>query len=318
MSGPGAPRGTTRLAALIGSPVRHSLSPVILNAAFGAAGLDWVFVALEVAAADGEAAVAAVRPLGIGGLSVTMPHKEAAFAAVDERSAEAEALGAVNCVGWRGDLVVGHNTDGAGLLDSLRIDEGFDPDGRRCVVVGAGGAARAAVLALATAGASDVAVVNRTAARAERAAALAGPVGRVGAIGDVAAADLVVNATPVGMAGVAPPVVALVPGAEAEPSTARGAAGPDGDLPFPAELLSPGQLVVDMIYNPFTTALMAAARAREVVAVNGLGMLIHQAAHAFRHWTGEDPPLEAMSAAAVAGLRASGAAGGPASARPGD
>ncbi len=317
MSGPGAPRGSTRLAALIGSPVRHSLSPVILNAAFGAAGLDWVFVALEVAAADGEAAVAAVRPLGIGGLSVTMPHKEAAFAAVDERSAEADALGAVNCVTWRGDVVVGHNTDGAGLLDSLRVDEGFDPDGRRCVVIGAGGAARAAVRALASAGASDVAVVNRTAARAERAAALAGRVGRVAAIDDVATADLVVNATPVGMAGVAPPVVALVPGAEAEPLDA-GRAGPAGDLPFPAELLSPGQLLVDMIYNPFTTPLMAAARAREVVAVNGLGMLIHQAAHAFRHWTGEDPPLEAMSAAAVAGLRAAGAAGGPAPARPGD
>jgi len=315
VSGPGAPRGSTRLAALIGSPVRHSLSPVILNAAFGAAGLDWVFVALEVAATDGEAAVTAVRPLGIGGLSVTMPHKEAAFAAVDERSAEAEALGAVNCVGWRGDVIVGHNTDGAGLLDSLRIDEGFDPDGRRCAVVGAGGAARAAVLALASAGASDVAVVNRTATRAGRAAALAGAVGRVGAFSDVATADLVVNATPVGMAGVAPPVVALVPGTAAEPPSAG---APGGDLPFPAELLSPGQLVVDMIYNPFTTPLMAAARAREVVAVNGLGMLIHQAAHAFRHWTGEDPPLEAMSAAAVAGLRAAGAAGGPAPARPGD
>jgi shikimate dehydrogenase len=294
------------VAALIGSPVRHSLSPVILNAAFGAAGLDWVFVALEVAAADGEAAVAAVRTLELGGLSVTMPHKEAAYAAVDERSADAEALAAVNCVARRGDILVGHNTDGAGLIDSLRIDEGFEPGGRRCVVVGAGGAARAAVLALAGSGAADVAVVNRTESRAVRAAALAGPAGRVGTVADVATADLVVNATPVGMAGLAAPVVALVPGVEADADGRPPTVDPADDLPFDPDLLSPGQLLVDMIYNPFTTPLLGAARARGVVAVNGLGMLIHQAAHAFRHWTGEDPPLEAMSAAAVAGLRATG------------
>jgi shikimate dehydrogenase len=274
------PTGSTRTAALIGHPVRHSLSPVILNAAFGAAGLDWVFVAYDVDPDDGEAAVRAVRTLDLGGLSVTMPHKEAAAAAVDERSAEAERLGAVNCVAWRGDVVVGHNTDGAGLVDALRIDEGFEPEGRRCAVVGAGGAARAAVLALAHAGAAEVVVVNRTAPRAERAANLAGERGRTGPAAVIAEVELVVNATPVGMAGV--------------DAAAR---------PFDPDLLSPGQLLVDMVYDPLVTPIVEAARARGVVAVNGLGMLIHQAAHAFRHWTGDEPPLEAMSAAAVAELR---------------
>lgn len=297
-NGPRSPRGTTRLAAVIGHPVRHSLSPVILNAAFAAAGLDWTFVAFEVPPGDGEAAVRAMRPLGIGGLSVTMPHKEAAAAAVDQRSHEADLLGAVNCVAWRGEVLVGHNTDGPGLLDALRVDEAFEPEGRRCVVVGAGGAARAAVVALAAAGAAEVGVLNRTASRGERAAALAGERGRVVAAPAVADADLVVNATPVGMAKAGQVVVPLAPASSGEPpATPTG-----GELPFDVGLLGSGQLVVDMVYNPLVTPLVAAARGRGAVAVNGLGMLIHQAAHSFRLWTGEAAPLEAMSAAALAEL----------------
>jgi shikimate dehydrogenase len=129
------------------------------------------------------------------------------------------------------------------------------------------------VLALAEAGASSVAVVNRTPERAEAAAALAGAVGRVGAIGEVDGADLVVNATPVGMG--------------------------DGASPVAGERLGPGQLVVDLVYHPAVTPLVAEARSRGAVAVNGLGMLIHQAAHAFMLWTGQDPPLAVMSAAAL-------------------
>jgi shikimate dehydrogenase len=150
-------------------------------------------------------------------------------------------------------------------------------------------AARAVVRALADAGAREVVVVNRTRDRAETAAALAGAVGRVGEPDEVAGADLVVNATPIGM-------------------DAAGT-GTDGDLPLDPERLGSGQLLVDLIYEPATTALVAAARARGVVAVNGLGMLIHQAAHAFRRWTGEDPPVEVMSAAATAELAHRGTKG---------
>jgi shikimate dehydrogenase len=278
--------GTTRVAALIGSPARHSLSPTILNAGFAELGLDWVFVVHEVPPGQGEAALAAVRTLGLGGLSVTMPHKAAAAAAVDELTPVAGDLGAVNCVFWSasGDRLVGDSTDGAGFLDALRLDEGIDPADRACAVVGAGGAGRAVARALGEAGAGEVVVVNRSPAPAERAAVLAGPAGRVGVADDVAKVEIVVNATPLGMAGRAA-------------DTGAGAA-----LPFDPELLRPGQVVVDLIYHPLTTPLLAEAQRRGLAAVNGLGMLVHQAAHAFRHWTGEAPPVAAMRAAASAAL----------------
>jgi shikimate dehydrogenase len=268
--------GATHLAAVIGQPVRHSLSPTILNAAFAAAGVDWAFVALEVPEGRGAEAVAAMRTLGLGGLSVTMPHKAAARAAVDEATPDAAALDAVNCVFRRGDQLVGDNTDGAGFVDALRMDEGVDVAGRRGVLVGAGGAGRAIALALAGAGAAEVVVVNRSPEPAARAAALAGAVGRVGTAADVGAADLVVNATSLGM----------------------GLGGPAEPLPVDPEQLGPGQVVVDIVYHPAVTPLLAAAHDRGARPVGGLGMLIHQAGHAFSRWTGLDPPLAAMAAAA--------------------
>ena len=279
--GMNAPAGSTRVAAVIGCPVRHSLSPVMHNAAYRVLGLDWVYVAFEVPPGSGRRAIEAMRALGIDGLNVTMPHKSDVAGAVDRLTPAAAALGAVNTVtrGPRRDELVGENTDGAGFIDALRIDEGFEPAGRRCVVVGAGGAGRAVVRALAEAGAAAVTVVNRTADRAVAAAALAGAAGRVGQPGDAADADLIVNATPLGM---------------------RGEDGPD--LPLDPAGLGPGQLVVDLVYHPAVTPLVDAARARGAAATNGLGMLIHQAAHTIRIWTGEDPPLEVMSAAALGEL----------------
>lgn len=260
---------------MIGSPVLHSLSPVVHNAAFAAAGLDWAYVAFDVPAGSGAAAIAAVRTLGIDGLSVTMPHKDDAATAVDDLSETAGRLGAVNTVVRMGERLVGENTDGAGFLDALRDDEGFDAAGRRCVVLGAGGAARAVIDALAQAGAGEVIVVNRTPAAAQRAVRLSAAA-RVGAAAEAAGADLVVNATPLGMEGTR--------------------------LPLDPAFLGPGQLVVDLVYDPPVTPLVRAARERGAVAVNGLGMLIHQAAIAFTLWTGEAAPLAAMSAAALAAL----------------
>ncbi len=295
---PWAPGAHTRVAAVIGDPVRHSLSPVLHNAAFRALDLDWVYLAFEVPEGGAAAALTGMRALGLAGLSVTMPHKHDIFLAVDRLSPTALALQAVNTVVRVGDVLEGHNTDGPGFLDAVRADEGFEPAGRRCVVVGAGGAARAVVKALADAEAAEVVVVNRTASRAEAAAALAGAVGRVGVIEEVAASDLVVNATPLGMAG--------VPATAAEVLAVDGTVidGPPQNpaLAVDPEWLGPGQLVVDLVYDPPLTGLVEAARARGAAAVNGLGMLIHQAAHAFRLWTGEDPPLAVMSAAALAAL----------------
>ena len=260
---------STRVAGVIGSPVRHSLSPALHNAAFAAAGLDWTFVAFDVAAGRAGGALEGMRALGLAGLSVTMPHKDDVARAVDERSAEAELLGAVNCVvPIGGGRLRGENTDGPGFVASLR-DVGVDPAGLRCCVLGAGGAARSVVLALARAGAAEVAVVNRTESKAAAAVALAGSAGRLGASpGD---ADLVVNATSVGM-------------------------GAGGGLAVDPALLGAGQVVVDLVYEPRETPLLRAARGAGATAVGGIGMLLHQAALAFELWTGEAAPLQAMRA----------------------
>ncbi len=259
----------------------HSLSPAMHNAAFRALDLDWAYLAFDVDPADLRAAMAGVKALGLAGLSVTIPHKEAVAAHCDRLSPLAEAVGAVNTVVRDAHgLLRGENTDGPGFIEALRDDEGFDPDGRRCLVVGAGGAARAVVRSLADAGAAEVVVVNRTPGRAEAVAALAGGCGRVGVAAEAGEADLVVNATPLGMLGTA---------------TA-------GSLPIDPAHLGPGQLVVDLVPNPAITALVEAARSAGAVAANGLGMLVHQAALAFRMWTGQDPPVAVMSAAALSEL----------------
>lgn len=269
--------GRTRLAAVIGDPVRHSLSPALLNAGFTTAGLDWVYVALPVAEGDAGAALDAMRRMDIGGLSVTMPHKEAVAAAVDRCSSAAAALNAVNCVRREGDQLVGENTDGEGFVRSLVGELGVTPADRRFVVIGAGGAARAVIRALAAAGAADVAVVNRTLERAVVAAELAGETGRVGSSEDVAAADVIVNSTPVGM-------------------------GDDTALPVPAELIEPRHVVADLVYHPPTTPLLDAAAARGARTMNGLGMLLHQAAIQFELWTGHSAPVAEMRTAAEAEL----------------
>lgn len=276
--------GHTRAAGVIGSPIRHSLSPAIFNAAFAAAGLDWAYLAFEVPEGAAGLAMAGVRALGLEGLSVTMPHKAAVIEGLDALSKDADALGAVNCISRRGVLLHGDNTDGAGLLDALRLDEGIEVAGSRCAVVGAGGAGRAVARALGQAGAASIAVINRSPAPAELAVDVAGSTARVGTADDLETADLVVNATPLGMG------VVVSTAGELEP------------LPFDVARLGTGQVVIDLVYHPAVTPLLAAARDQGLRTVNGLGMLIHQAAHAFRLWTSEDPPLEAMSAAAVAGL----------------
>jgi shikimate dehydrogenase len=250
------------------------------NAAFRELGLDWVYLAFEVAVGGVEAAFAGVRALGIAGLSVTLPHKAAALAAVDEATGRARAVGAVNTVVRLDDgTLLGDNTDGAGFMASL-AEEGFDPKGRACAVVGAGGAARAVVHALGRAGAEEVVVVNRTPERAESAATLAGPAGRTGTTADVGRVDLVVNATPLGLAG-----------------------GNAAVLPIDVSILREGQLLVDLVPNPEVTPLMAAAAECGARVAGGLGMLVHQGALAFELWTGRRPPVDVMRAAALEALR---------------
>lgn len=298
------PTASTRAAGVIGWPVRHSLSPILHNAALASMGLDWAYLAFEVPPASFEAAMHGAVALGLEGLSVTMPHKEAAARLASRRSAVARKLGSANTLIFGARGVLAESTDGEGLLDDLRLNAGFDPEGRRCGIVGAGGAARAAVLALAEAGASEVIVVNRTIASAWKAAALAPGVARVARPDELSNMDLVVQATPAGMGGAAsgtPSPLARVPWSPAAVSPSGTAADQAAMIAgVDPALLGAGQLVVDLVYEPPVTPFLDAARRNGARVRNGLGMLVHQAAHQLTLWTDAAAPLDAMWAAARA------------------
>jgi shikimate dehydrogenase len=276
--------GCTRLAAVIGSPVTHTLSPALHNAGFSAADLDWVYVAFDVAPGDAVEALRAMRTLGIGGLSVTMPHKQDVADAVDELDPAAAALHSVNTVQLLPDgRTKGYSTDGDGFVAALR-ELGHNPTGMRIVVLGAGAAARSVIDALGRADAASIAVVNRTAPKARDAVKLA-PMARLGTDVDLAGADLVVNATSIGMAGVG---------------------GDVGALPFDVSVLRPRHIVADLVYYPLETALVKAARLAGARVVDGLGMLVHQAALQQQIWTGHQPDPSVLRRAAEAELAARG------------
>jgi shikimate dehydrogenase len=262
--------GTTRVVGIIGDPVGHSRSPAMHNAAFDALGLDWVYVAFPVPRGEGAAAVRAVATLGLAGLNVTMPHKADAAAGCDDLSSEAAALRAVNTVVNTGGKLVGHSTDGDGFLRALD-DEGITVAGKLAVVLGTGGAARAITHALGRAGA-QVTVAGRRPEAVRSAVSLA-PGGVAVSLDelDVERFDVIVNATPLGMNGEPPP--------------------------FDPAVLQAGQFVFDTVY-PVETPLLREARARGLQATGGLGMLVHQGALSFSLWTGVEPPMDVMRAAA--------------------
>ncbi|MFT7474374.1 MAG: shikimate dehydrogenase [Verrucomicrobiales bacterium] len=264
------------LAGVIGWPVEHSRSPAIHNAACKATGVDMVYAAFPVEPGRSEEAVAAIRTLGLRGLSVTMPHKQGVIPALDEVSEVARILDAVNHITNTDGHVVGDNTDGAGFLSGLQSAAGRSVAGRTIGVVGAGGAARAIIHASCGADAAEVIVVARSPERANHAVSL-GAQARHGEHRDLAACDVVVNATPVGMEG----------------------SGTHGQSPIDVSQLSEDAIVVDIVYNPLETPLLHAARARRLVGIDGLAMLVGQAAAQFEAWTGVAAPVDVMRDAAI-------------------
>jgi shikimate dehydrogenase len=272
--------GSTRIAGVIGWPVRHSLSPAIHNAAFRALELDWAYVPLPVPPGRVAEALVGLTALGLVGANVTMPHKTAVARAVGERSADAALLDAVNTIVVHEEGLTGHNTDAPGFERFLTEDLGADPRGRRALVYGAGGAARACVLALGRLGAASVIVVVRDPVRAAAvrivAEATAVETFSVAAFEDVTSleADILVNATPLGTHG--------------------------ESLPVPA--LGATSVGIDLLYRPATTPFQDAVRAAGGFASGGIGLLLHQAARSFELWTGQPAPLPVMSAAALAVL----------------
>jgi shikimate dehydrogenase len=262
---------------IIGWPVQESLSPVIHNSAFAALGMDWAYVPLPVAPGNLEAALSGLPAMGFAGANVTMPHKTDTARVVHDLSEDAERLRAVNTLVVGPGGLTGHNTDAPGFDRFLRRDAGFDPEGSSALVFGAGGAARACTLALTRDGLRDLTVAARDPTRAEALRAMIeGLPSEVRVVsfeeGATVDANLVVNATPLGAAG--------------------------ETVPHPP--LRPGMLVVDLLYRPSVTPLLAAAKAAGASAFGGLGLLLHQAALSFELWTGLEPPLSVMSAAALA------------------
>jgi len=267
-------RATTRVIALLGWPVEHSWSPLMHNAAFAAAGLDFCYIACPTPPAALPAALDGLHALGIAGANLTIPHKEAGCALVDTLDDEARAIGAVNTIVVREGSLAGSNTDAAGIADAL-ADAGVTVRGAGAVVLGAGGSARAAVWALARAGAARIWVCARALEKAETVAALA-PQGSAipwsrGAVRvALAAADLLVNATPAGLTFDAK------------------------ELPLDDEALAARHTVFDFVYQPALTALEQRARARAGRVLGGRDLLVAQGAASFTRWTGQPAPRDAM------------------------
>jgi len=262
------------------------------SAAFEALGLPYCYLPFEVDPAHLKKAVEAVIPLGIQGLNLTIPHKEAIIPLLDQLTPEAEKIGAVNTVEVREGQLIGHNTDGRGFLSSL-FEAEIDPAGMRVLLLGAGGAARGVAISLLSAGISEMMIIARNLARAEE---LAGDLSAfstkttisVRSLGaghhegfGKAVRTLLINATPLGM-------------------------NPADPLPFPAPEIPAEWVVADLIYRPCETGLLLSARENGAKTLSGLGMLLHQGALAFEIWTKTKAPLEAMRKSLRAAFEAQG------------
>ena len=278
--------GETQIVGVIGWPVGHSLSPAMHNAAFKHLGLNWAYVAFEMPPDRLKQAIGGLRGLQMRGLNVTIPHKAGVVEYLDEVSETAQILHAVNTITNGAGHQTGDNTDGPGFLRSL-AEQDEEVAGKKVVLIGAGGAARAGGLALAQADVAELTILNRTVPRARQ---LATMVTQHSSLSSVLAsgldtpevvrgADIVVDCTPVGM-------------------------HPHEDVPpvVPADWLKRHQLVCDLTYNPRETVLLAAARRGGARPLDGTGMLVHQGAIAFELWTGQDAPVAIMRQALLEGL----------------
>ncbi|MTI81195.1 MAG: shikimate dehydrogenase [Firmicutes bacterium] len=271
--------GRTTLCGLFGFPVEHSFSPMMHNAAFRELGLDWAYLPFAVKPDNLSVAVNSIRALDLAGVNVTVPHKEAVLPYLDELTTAAEMIGAVNVISNNNGKLIGDNTDGQGFTKALQQEPGFTVQGKKAVILGAGGAAKAVAVQLALEGLMEIKVINRTNDRAQDIAQKAGRLGVNHAVCNwednlvdiIANSDLVVQATNVGM----------------YPDTEK-------CLPVSPDAFSPGQVVCDLVYNPVETKFLKMARANGAVTANGLGMLLYQGVLAFEQWTGSDAPVQIM------------------------
>jgi shikimate dehydrogenase len=270
------------LVGVFGSPVAENPTVVVFEAAFQKLGLPWKYLTIEVKGEDLADAVRGLGAMNMRGINLTIPHKVAVLKHLDEVAPDAKLMGAVNTVRRVGGKLIGENTDGKGFMRSLTRDAGVDPKGKRVILLGAGGAARAIGVELALAGAERIVIVNRTERRGKELAALIGKKTPAKASfaawdrsfdpgGDV---DIIVNATSIG----------LYPDTDSKP-----------DIVYAG--IRKGMVVCDVIPNPPQTPFLREARMRGAKTLDGLGMLVYQGAIAFKMWTGQDAPLQIMKEA---------------------
>ena len=275
---------------IIGHPISHSISPLFQQAALDFCGVDAEYRAYPVAPEEVGAFVAGLRQPGVLGINVTVPHKEAVIPFLDEIDDWATEAGAVNTIVNREGRLTGHNTDGYGFLRALREGAGFEPKGQTTLILGAGGAARGVVLALARAEVGNLTIANRTPERAENLAQLARGRGitshaipLAGAdLAEVAAsAELIVNCTTIGMTH-----------------------GPgDEDTPLPRQAIPATALVYDLVYNPLETRLLREAAEAGASTLGGIQMLVYQGAASFEMWLEQPAPVPVMLAAATRAMQ---------------
>ena len=264
----------TRLCAVLGSPIGHSASPAMHNAAFAALGLNWRYLAFEVDPKNLRAAIAGARALNFAGLNLTVPHKLLAVDMVDELDASAKTWGAVNTIKFENGRAIGFNTDADGLANSLREDLQIELRGKKVLLLGVGGAGRTAALKLAAENVAELFLVNRTASKAEEIAAEVKkqfPPVKVSVGYPKAEIDLLLNATSLGLK-------------------------PEDSSPLDEKQFSLKQTraVYDMIYQPAETTLLKNAKAVGCKTANGIGMLVGQGARAIEIWTGQPAPVAVM------------------------
>ena len=264
-------------AGVAGSPIEHSLSPVLHEAAFRALGLAWSSERFEFGLGQGQELLDAIRERDLRGVSVTMPLKTELVDLLDWVASDAWRLQSVNCVVAEDGHLTGYSTDGEGFVNWLRYEDHVRLEGKRCLVIGAGGAARAVAAALDDAQVGEIAVSARAETRALELVELVGAKGRMATPEDVENADIVINATPQGMADTAT----------------------EYDLPCDPNLVRTDAVAVDLVYHPLETAWLRQLQQRGVASFGGLGMLVHQAAIQIELWTGAEAPIPEMVSAAT-------------------
>ncbi len=276
--------GKTSVYGIIGYPVKHSLSPLMQTAAFKTSSIDAVYVPFSVTPENLEDAVEGIKALSISGVNVTVPHKERIVRLLDYLDDEAEFLEAVNTVKNEKGVLTGYNTDAGGFLDSLK-EAGIEVKGKKVTIIGAGGAAKAVGYALLKERVSFLNIVNRNFQKAKELGEKLGKMGKVlvfplkGTTIEVLLSDtdILVNTTSVGLK-------------------------PEDPFLFDYSKIPEKLTVIDIIYNPPETPLLKAAKEKGCKTLNGIGMLLHQGARAFKIWTGMEPPIEEMRKALMEGL----------------